>query len=198
MQEKRSKKAVEEAKEAKANEAIRRKAGQDIGAAREALKVKEAEKEAARKKQEKIDDAKAKAAIKAQIEADKRERAEKIAREKALREGRAYESAQASASAVSAPTAAAPTASTGVKGSDYPETRLQIRLSTGGPPLSTTLPSTDTLRSVAEFVAAQNLAFDVNTVTFSLTFPRKTFARSDFSRTLRELGLTPSAVLIAS
>jgi hypothetical protein len=36
---------------------------------------------------EKLDDAKARARIKAQVEADKRERAEKAARENALREG---------------------------------------------------------------------------------------------------------------
>jgi len=195
MVEKRSKKSIEEAKEAKANEALRRKAGQDMGSAREALKIKEADKEAAKRKQEKIDDAKARAAIKAQIEADKRERAEKIARERALREGREYDSVQAAASN---PTPAAAAASTGLKGSEYPETRLQIRLSSGGAPLSTTLPSTNTLRDVAEFVAAQTLTVDVDTVTFTMQFPRRSFTRADFGKTLRDLGLTPSAVLIAS
>ncbi|KAG8876126.1 hypothetical protein FRB97_004427 [Tulasnella sp. 331] len=201
MLEKRSKKAVEEAKEQKANEALRRKAGQDMGAAREAMKIKEANKEAEKRKQEKIDDAKARAAIKAQIEADKRERAEKIAREKALREGRGYQSGeQSSTPAAPAPVAAssAAAASTGIKGSEYPETRLQIRLSTGGPTLSTTLPSTETLRSVAEFVAGQSLAYNVESVSFTMQFPRKSFTRSDLGKTLKDLGLTPSAVLMAT
>ncbi|KAG9003594.1 hypothetical protein FRB93_011012 [Tulasnella sp. JGI-2019a] len=198
MLEKRSKKAVEEAKEQKANEALRRKAGQDMGAAREAMKIKEANKEAEKRKQEKIDDAKARAAIKAQIEADKRERAEKIAREKALRDGHEYQSGQAAAPSTTTPASASTASATGLKGSDYPETRLQIRLSTGGPPLSTTLPSTDTLRNVAEFVAGQNLAFDVENITFTMQFPRKTFSRIDLGRTLKDLGLTPSAVLIAA
>lgn len=87
---------------------------------------------------EKAEDARARAAIKAQIEADKRERAEKAAREKALREGRADPAASASAS-TSAPAAAPATAA--VAGRDFKETRLQIRLPSGGQPLTTTLPS---------------------------------------------------------
>jgi len=194
--EKKAVKAVEEAKEARANELIRRKAGQDKGAALEALKVKEAEREAAQKKQEKLDEQKARAAIKAQIEADKRERAEKIAREKAAREGKAYvPTAGQSTPAASSSTSAL---NSGVKGSDYKDTRLQIRLSSGGQPLTTTLPSNSTLREVAEFVAGQSLQYDVETVTFTMQFPRKQFSRADFNKTLKDLGLTPSAVLIAS
>ena len=68
------------------------------------------------------------------------------------------------------------------------------------------------LREVAEFVAGQTLSVDVETVTFAQHFPRwvfhrcrsctgsvhisrpilhrKQFSRADFSRTLRDLGLT--------
>ena len=89
-------------------------------------------------KSEKVEDAKARAAIKAQIEADKKARAEKAAREKALREGKTYtESAPAASS--SAPAAAS--ASSGVAGKDYPQTRLQIRLASGGQPYTVTLSS---------------------------------------------------------
>jgi hypothetical protein len=85
---------------------------------------------------EKEDDKKARAAIKAQIEADKQERAQKAAQEKAQREG-----------ATVAPSAAAPagavpaTTSVAVAGRDFKETRLQIRLASGGQPLTTTLSS---------------------------------------------------------
>lgn len=200
MQEKRAKKSVIETEEQKANEALRRKAGKDFTITKEAMKLKEAEKEAALRKKEKLDDAKAKAAIKAQIEADKRERAEKAAKEKALREGRTYTDPEAAAGPVAGTSAtqAASSAASGIKGSDYKETRLQIRLASGGPPLTTSLPSTSTLMHVAEFVAAQSLSFDVETVTFATTFPRKIFTRQEFSKTLKELGLTPSAVLMAS
>ncbi|KII86020.1 hypothetical protein PLICRDRAFT_165647 [Plicaturopsis crispa FD-325 SS-3] len=193
---KRAKKAEEEARENKVNEAIRRKAGKDLVQIKEDLKLKQAMQEAEQKKREKIEDAKARTAIKAQIEADKRARAEKAAREKALREGRAVPDA-ASTSAPAAASHAAP--STGVAGRDFKETRLQIRMASGGGgPWTTTLSSDAPLREVAEFVAGQTLSVDVDSVSFAQHFPRKQFARSDFSKTLRELGLTPSAVLIAS
>ncbi|KAF7289462.1 hypothetical protein HMN09_01340200 [Mycena chlorophos] len=192
MAEKRANKAIEDAKEAKSSEMLRRKAGKDMGALKEEMEKRQALQDAEKKKREKIEDAKAKAAVKAQIEADKKARAEKAAREKALRNGEAI---------VDAP-AAKPAASTSggapVAGKDFKETRLQIRLSTGGQPYTTTLSSDAPLREVAEFLAGQVLAVDVETVTFAQSFPRKTFSKSDFSKSLRDLGLTPSAVLIAT
>lgn len=88
---------------------------------------------------EKIEDAKAKAAIKAQIEADKKARAEKAAREKALRDGQPLPEASGSVNPPRPAAAAAPTS--GMAGKDFKETRLQIRLSTGGQPYTTTLSS---------------------------------------------------------
>lgn len=121
----------------------------DRGAALEQMKLKEAQREAEKKKQgkvpkprsysyltrtnsfvEKLEDARAKAAIKAKIEADKKERAEKAAREKALREGREYNpGAGASSGSAGATPAASASASvqSGVKGSEYKDTRLQVR-----------------------------------------------------------------------
>lgn len=96
------------------------------------------------------------------------------------------------------PVAAAPARPAGAKSSDNPETRLQIRLHVGGAPLVKAFPSDNTLVDVAEFVASQNLAYSVDTVTFASTFPRKTFGRDDMRKTLKENGLTPSAVLMAN
>jgi hypothetical protein len=84
---------------------------------------------------EKLDEAKARARVKAQIEADRKERAEKAAREKALREGVALPQEPAATSSVAAPPK--PT----VAGKDFPETRLQIRMANGGQPYVTTLSS---------------------------------------------------------
>ncbi|KAI0262306.1 ubiquitin-related domain-containing protein [Gloeopeniophorella convolvens] len=190
MAEKRARKAAEEAKEAKANELIRRKGGKESMQIKEDLKNKQILKDLEATRREKEDEKRARAAIKAQIEADKRERAEKAAHEKALRDGTAVPGTSAGPSAAAAPAAAAPA----VAGRDFKETRLQIRLAAGGPPLTTTLPSDSTLREVAEFVAGQNLSYDVETVTFTQQFPRKQFSQADFSKSLRDLGLTPSAV----
>ncbi|KAJ6474682.1 ubiquitin-related domain-containing protein [Mycena vitilis] len=194
MAEKREKKAIEDAKEHKASEALRRKAGKDMGSIKEDMEKRQAMKDAEQKKKDKIEDAKARAAIKAQIEADKKARAEKFAREKALRHGE--EIVDAPAAAPVASSSAAPTS--GVAGKDFKETRLQIRMSTGGQPYTTTLSSDAPLREVAEFLAGQSLAVDVETISFAQHFPRKAFSKSDFSKSLRELGLTPSAVLIAT
>ncbi|KZT69290.1 hypothetical protein DAEQUDRAFT_726872 [Daedalea quercina L-15889] len=198
MAAKRAAKAKEDAKEHLANEAIRRKGGRDLNEIREELKAKEVKKDLEAKKREKLEDAQARARVKAQIEADKRERAEKAAREKALREGRPVPGASAAPAAAAPAVAAAASAAPHTAGKDYPETRLQIRLASGGQPYTTTLPSDSTLREVAEFVAAQTLSVDAETVTFAMHFPRKQFTRSDFAKSLRDLGLTPSAVLIAS
>ncbi|KAJ3993082.1 ubiquitin-related domain-containing protein [Lentinula boryana] len=196
MAEKRSRKAIEEAAEQKANEQLRRKAGKDIHKVREELQAKEAIKEAQQKKRDKLEDAKARAAVKAQIEADKKARAEKAAREKALREGLSIEDVDVSKPATAVPQSGS--SISGVAGKDFKETRLQIRMSTGGQPYTTSLPSDSPLSAVAEFLAAQTLTINVDTVTFAQHFPRKSFSRTDFSKSLRELGLTPSAVLIAT
>jgi hypothetical protein len=90
---------------------------------------------------DKIDDARAKAAIKAQIEADKKARAEKFAREKAIRDGQPVPDSSASAPVAPKPTAAVAAPSSGVAGKDFKETRLQIRMASGGQPYTTTLPS---------------------------------------------------------
>jgi len=198
MTEKKARKAEEELKEQKANENIRRKSGKELNQFKEDLKLKQAKKEAEQKKKDKIDDARAKAAIKAQIEADKKARAEKFAREKAIRDGQPVPDSSASAPVAPKPTAAVAAPSSGVAGKDFKETRLQIRMASGGQPYTTTLPSDATLREVAEFLAGQTLTVDVETVSLAQHFPRKTFAPEDFSRTLKDLGLTPSAVLIAS
>ena len=97
---------------------------------------------------DKIEDAKAKAAVRAQIEADKKARAEKAVREKALREGRPIvdsDAPPASSTTAATSTAAATSASSSggsaVAGKDFRDTRLQIRLASGGTPYVTTLSS---------------------------------------------------------
>ncbi|KAG6841125.1 hypothetical protein C0991_001694 [Blastosporella zonata] len=190
MAEKRAKQAKEDAKEQKATDALRRKAGNDMNKIKEELKLKQAQQEAEQKKRDKIEDAKAKAAIKAQIEADKKARNEKFAREKAIRDGLPLPGE----SPIPVPAAAAPSkvpTSSGVAGKDYSETRLQICMSTGE--IYYTTLSSDArefslvtylldlnltsnvllaLREVAEFLAGQLLTVEVETVTLTQKFPR--------------------------
>ncbi|KAG7529174.1 hypothetical protein FFLO_05761 [Filobasidium floriforme] len=193
--EKRARQAEEDTKANKANEILRRKAGQDAGKIKEDLKIKAMEKEAAQAKKDKELEAKARAAVKLQIEADKKARAEKAAKEKALRAGEQPPQAAASSGpAIGGAASIAAAAGSGLKGKDYPDTRLQIRLSTGGAPLTKTLPSDSPLSAVAEFIASENLSFNADSVKLSMTFPRKTFGPGDMNKSLRDNGLTPSAV----
>jgi UBX domain-containing protein 1/4 len=212
MSEKRVRKAAEEAKEAKANELIRRKAGKvrliinwtpptlhqlwgshvstGIRADQRRSKEQAASKRPRSKAPwfvlilllpslftptrpdptrtrtprlcdrkrpiftEKENDKKALAAIKAQIEADKRERAQKAAQEKALRDGSStVTAAGTSAPAVAAAAATPPAATSSIPGREFKETRLQIRLSSGGQPLTTTLPSDSSCVSTFSFLS---------------------------------------------
>ena len=87
LAEKRAQKSVQDAEEARANAAIRRKADREAADAREQLKVKEALKAAEQMKREKAEERKAREEIRRRIEQDKQERREKQLREKAVREG---------------------------------------------------------------------------------------------------------------
>lgn len=82
-----------------------------------------------------MEDKKARAAVKAQIEADKRARAEKAAREKALREGKPIIDSSAG------PSGPSPASLTRPAGANYKDTRLQIRLENGSQIYTTTLKS---------------------------------------------------------
>jgi len=186
--------AAKDAEEAKKNEAIKRKGGQELQKIKEELKLKEAQKLVEQKKKEKLEDMKAKQRIKAQIEADKKERAEKAALEKALRDGTAL---PASASKPTGPPPPSMTSSSGNSSAHKKETRLQIRLPVGNP-LTTTKPSDDTLQSVLDWIRQNAPAGTPIEGKISIPFPRKMFTAAEMDKTLAELGLVPSSVLIVN
>ncbi|WFD37380.1 uncharacterized protein MJAP1_000324 [Malassezia japonica] len=190
LQEKRAANASKDADERRANEQIRRKAGQDAGAAREELERKERIKEAERKRREKADDIAAKARVKAQIEEDKRARAEKAAREKALREGTPLPGAAPQGAPAPPPTASVPRANAGT------EARLRVR-APGGQWMGT-LPADATLADLEKAVLADGKGGDASALQFSSTFPRRTFGAAERQETLKALGLVPNAALDAS
>ncbi|CAG8779427.1 7139_t:CDS:2, partial [Acaulospora morrowiae] len=73
---------------------------------------------------------------------------------------------------------------------EYTEARLQIRRP-DGQPITHTFQSTDTLQVVYDHVSPQVIGpFQLAT-----TFPRKIFGDPEMGKTLKELGLVPSAVL---
>ncbi|WFD07590.1 hypothetical protein MVES1_002957 [Malassezia vespertilionis] len=194
LEKKRTAKAVEDAQAQRANEIIRRKAGQEGGEARAELERQQRIKEAERKRLEKIEDvstathsqqARARDRVRAQIEEDKRARADKAEREKAMREGRAdpvVQSAPASAPAVQKPSLAT-------------ETRIRVRAPGG---MWTGTFSVDAVLSdVASAVRNGGLSGGAAKMEFSTPYPRRVYTEIDLTKTLGELGLVPNAALDA-
>lgn len=182
MAEKRAAREQAEVEERRQAEKIRRKAGQEITQAKEAMEAKEIKKIYDQKKREKEEERIAKAKIKAQIEQDKKERAAKK---------EASKQANVAAAAASAASAAASAAAPAVK-KEYTEARLQIR-APGSGPITHTFDANATLADVYSYLQSQGLT---NTFTLSTTFPRKTFGSGDEGKSLKELGLVPSAALV--
>lgn len=211
--EKRAARALEEKEEQKSAERFRRRAGQDMTEVKAKLEEKEMKQMVERKKKEKADDQKAKAAIKAQIEADKADRLrKKQEKEKGLQEANAAAAAAAQASGSSSSAAKV-----------YTETRLQIRQPEGQPPivhgnirvfvfvfspncfqcahriamsllLFLVFQASDKLSVVYEFVRGQRQGG----FTLMTTFPRKVLDGDNLEKTLNELELVPSGVVMVN
>ncbi|CAK7222706.1 hypothetical protein SCUCBS95973_004936 [Sporothrix curviconia] len=186
LKEKRANQAVADREDQKKNEKIRMKATKETQDMKEELERKERIKEAAKKKAEKLADIEAKKRIKARIEADKEERRRKAEQAKLARAG--VQPAAAPVAPASVGLAAAVAASSSSSSS---QARLRLQLPTGN--VQKTFDAEATLFEVAQALETDD-GFKANK--FELTFPRKTFeGATDMSKTLRELGLTPSAVL---
>ncbi|KXS21613.1 hypothetical protein M427DRAFT_27236 [Gonapodya prolifera JEL478] len=183
MAAKREAKRQQELEEERNKEKVRRRTGQELSAIKEKTKEKEMQKAFEEKKREKEDDKAAKARVKAQIEADKRDRQLKREAEKAAAAGVA---ASAQAAAPAASSSAPKTAAT------YTDTRIQIRASDGAP-ITNVFKADDILEAVYEYVAAQRPGAPFK---LAQTFPRKVLDGADRQKTLRELNLVPSAVLM--
>jgi len=76
---------------------------------------------------EKLEEAKAKQRVREQIEADKRARAEKAAKEKALRDGQPVPESQSQTPSAAAAASSSSSSSAPAAKKEYTETRLQVR-----------------------------------------------------------------------
>lgn len=164
------------------------KATKEIQDAKEELAKTEQIKAAAKKRAEKQEDIAAKKRIQEKIAADKESRRLKAEQQKAEREGRAPPPDPTIAAAQHAQDASS---SAPVKKA---VTEARLRLQTPGGVLTKTYPVETTLFEVAEAIRSEQ-GFEVES--FTMTYPKKTFSGDvDFSKTLKEAGLAPSAVLI--
>lgn len=117
---------------------------------------------------DKLADAKAKAAVREQILADKKARADKAAKEKALRDGTPLPQ---STETTSTPVISKPTTAPGEK-KVYDTTRLQIRLPGGGQPLVHSIAVGSTLSDLRSWCMDQSQLSGLTSVVFTSTFPR--------------------------
>ncbi|KAJ3030022.1 UNVERIFIED_CONTAM: hypothetical protein HDU68_010371 [Siphonaria sp. JEL0065] len=182
MAQKKEEKRLQEIEENKAKEKVRRTTGKEMVDMKEKMAELELKKAAEAKKREKEEDRIAKAKIKAQIELDKKDRAARLEKEKLERQGLQSSPIVSSATA-SAASAAGP--------KEYTEARIQFRLPAGGA-ITHMFPSTESLATVYAFVAEQTGAAP-NSFKLATTFPRKVL--DDKTKSLKELGLAPSAAL---
>ncbi|KAF2035427.1 hypothetical protein EK21DRAFT_53885 [Setomelanomma holmii] len=182
---KRAQQAEQDKEDKKRNEQIRLKATKESQDIKEELQKKERLKEAQAKRAEKKADEDARKRVLAKLEADKQERKRKAEIEKAHRSGQAppLAPAQAPLATSSGPTTSKPA-------SEYKEARLALQTGTGR--VTKTFPVETTLFEVAH--AMEEEGHQVNT--FTTTFPKKTYDKTDFGMTLKEAGLVPSAALI--
>ncbi|KAJ1854548.1 hypothetical protein GGH12_003553 [Coemansia sp. RSA 1822] len=191
--EKRRLRDEEEKQDQRKNEILRRKAGQDISEQQERLKEEQMKRDIEKQKQLKDEDKRATARIKQQIEQDKRDRAERLVKEKAERDG-TVQPVKEHTSMLKQGLPKIETSAT--------QTRLQIRpmvqiKGQDGPvrPITCVFEADQTLKDVIKHVK-QQLPGLGHHFKLSMSFPRKDFATSDESKTLRELGLVPNAALI--
>lgn len=185
LEAKRATQAEQDKIDRKKNEQIRMKATKESQDIKEELAKKEQLKEMQAKKREKEQDALAKKRVLEKLEADKQERKRKAEMEKAAREGRAAPppAAEPAAATSSGPTTSKPA-------SAYTETRLALQ--TSGGRVMKSFPVETTLFEVAHSLEESGVTVN----SFSTTFPKKVFDRTDFGMTLKEAGMIPSAALI--
>lgn len=174
LKERRAATAEKERQDKVQAEKIRRKEGKSLREIREEKQADDMRALAAERRQAKIDDAKSRKKILDQIQSD---------RDKA----KAERGAAPAVAAVAAPVIVAAKV-------DYSECRLQLRMPTGAA-IVHTFKADETLGDVVAFIREQQV---VEEFSLGTSFPRKVFSSSDYSFSLKSVGLCPSSVLIVS
>ncbi|CAB3978935.1 UBX domain-containing 4 [Paramuricea clavata] len=179
IEDKKKEKAEKEKEDARRKEAERRKEGHALSKAKAEKEEMLAQQMAERIRTEKAKDKAAKEAIRQKIAQD---RAERAAREDVQKRERQHVAARID-----------PRLDRNEANVHCSEVRLQFRLPDGSS-VTQNFPPDALLDTAREFICSR-----INSqkqVTFWTTFPRKHLGVEDFTKTLSELGLAPSAALI--
>lgn len=181
MKQRRQEREEKEKEEVIEREKIRRKGGKDITDLKQKMELQEAKKIAEERRREKQEDRLAKQRVREQIA---RDRAEHKARQ---------EEQKAAASLPTQPSTT--TANTPTTKKEYTTCKLQIRLLGGGAIVHEFAASTK-LEEVQRFVESQSTTSSEGSCTLMTSFPKHVFTREEADKTLQQLGLVPSAVII--
>ncbi|OQR78376.1 UBX domain-containing protein 1-like [Tropilaelaps mercedesae] len=183
IRENRRIRAEKDRQEEQEKEKMRRTQGKEIVELRQKFKEEEIKREAEARRREKQEDAAARKKVLEQIERDKEERKKKL-----------QQPTGTTAPVVAPASAKAPAIKVPTK--DYTEARIQIRL-TNGQTLTQTFKSVEQLAAVRCYIMTNRTDGDVP-FQIMTSFPKKVFSEEDMTRSLKELNLVPSAVLILS
>ncbi|KAG5674533.1 hypothetical protein PVAND_004495 [Polypedilum vanderplanki] len=181
---KRLEREEREKQEALEKERLRIKSGKDMSEARRKLEEEEMKKIVEQRKREKQEEKIARERVKAQIEADKAARRAKAA-------GQPPSISEPVQVPVQTPQVTPPP-------KDYKETKIQIRLPNGST-LVETFDKREQLSAVRLFIQLKQ-GDEPGTFPFGMmtNFPRKVFTEEDYEKSLDELKLVPSAVIIVT
>lgn len=187
LEERRLQKLKEEEEATKRSELERRRVARELQLARQAKEDGERREWAQKRAQEKEEERRHREAIQAQIAQDRADRAERYQHERAQEEqqrrGREAALLQEQQQRLSQEAAARSLVA-----------RIQFRLPDGSS-ATHTFDATATLQDLRNFVL-ETIRPGFSSFSLSTTFPRKEFTHGQYSQSLQQLELTPSAVLL--
>lgn len=177
LEERRQQRIQEEKDQDRNREISRRRTGKEITQAKEEQAYQEMKRIAEERRREKLEEKRLKQKLKEEIA---RDRAEMRAKNKPT---------------TSALESLGKTSTTSPQKKDYDSCRIQFRLS-NGQTVNSTFKADDTLQSVHLYIAEHRTDGSLEPFTLGTTFPRKTFQSEDMLKSLKELKLVPSSVLV--
>ncbi|CAN7979486.1 unnamed protein product, partial [Ixodes pacificus] len=187
LEERRLQKLKEEEEATKRSELERRRVARELQLARQAKEDGERREWAQKRAREKEEERRHREAIQAQIAQDRADRAERYQHERAQEEqqrrGRQAALLQEQQQRLSQEAAARSVVA-----------RIQFRLPDGSS-ATHTFDATATLQDLRNFVI-ETIRPGFSSFSLSTTFPRKEFTHGQYSQSLQQLELTPSAVLL--
>lgn len=183
LEERRRQRLEDEKEQEKLREKNRRRTGQEITKAKDEHALNEMKKLAEQRRKDKLEEKRIKQKLREQIARD---------RENMKTKNQTHQSKPATTVEM---TPKEPSLDQPPVKKEYDVCRIQFRLM-NGKQLTANFKAEDTLFTIHEYVSKNRTDGRADAFTLSTTFPRKTFIDDDMVKTLKELRLVPSTVLV--